>query len=244
MLDNAAYYDEFAAGYEAHRHAGYHAMLDDLEVDLIAPYVRDADVLEVGCGTGLLLRRVAPMARTARGLDLSEGMLARARARGLDVRQGDACALPYEDASFDVVYSFKVLAHVREIDRALMEVRRVLRPGGVAALEFYNPWSLRYLAKRAAGAQPIAENVREDAVYTRWDSPIDVARRVEPLLRIERWAGVRVVTPAAALHRAPLLSGALRRAELAARDGALARLGGFLVVIARRPESDEAPDAP
>src|SRR5207302_8605475 len=111
-LDNRAYYDDFADWYENERHRPYHRMLDDLEVELVARYATGKQVLEVGCGTGLLLHRVARFAAGARGIDLSGGMLAKAAARGLPVAQASATALPIATASVDVAYSFKVLAHV------------------------------------------------------------------------------------------------------------------------------------
>ena len=98
-LDNRAYYDDFAGWYENERHLPYHRMLDDLEVDLVARYGADKDVLEVGCGTGLILGRVASFAGSATGVDLSAGMLAKATERGLSVIQGSATNLPVRDAS-------------------------------------------------------------------------------------------------------------------------------------------------
>ncbi len=87
-----AYYDEFSTRYEAQRDGhdpgGYHDLLDELEVAFVERYGRGKDVLEVGCGTGLLLRKIARFARSARGVDLSPGMLAHARERGLDVLEG------------------------------------------------------------------------------------------------------------------------------------------------------------
>ena len=93
-LDNRAYYDDFAGWYERERHLPYHRMLDDLEVEIVARYAEDKQVLEVGCGTGLILDRVAHFARSACGIDLSGGMLARAAARGLAVAQASATELP------------------------------------------------------------------------------------------------------------------------------------------------------
>src|SRR5262249_19631666 len=84
-----AYYDAFARRYEERRDGrdpgGYHDLVDELEVGFVERFGRGGDVLEVGCGTGLLLRRIAGFARSARGVDLSPGMLERAKARGLDV---------------------------------------------------------------------------------------------------------------------------------------------------------------
>src|SRR6185436_6683525 len=101
-LDNRAYYDGFAGWYERERHLPYHRMLDDLEVGLVERYGRGKHVLEVGCGTGLILDRVRGFARSAAGIDLSGGMLAKAVGRGLAVAQASATALPFADASVDV----------------------------------------------------------------------------------------------------------------------------------------------
>ncbi len=231
---NEHYYDEFAGWYERERHDGYHAMIDDLEVGLLEPHLDGARALEVGCGTGLILQRVAQRASSAVGVDISAGMLQRAVARGLDVVQGDATALPFADDSFDLVYSFKVLAHVAPIQPALQEMARVTRPGGHLVLEFYNPWSLRYAAKRLAGPGKISRQTRESEVYTRWDSPLELRRMMPSTLELVDFAGVRVVTPAAAAHRLPLLRQALRRAEFAARDSVFKYFGGFLVAVARK----------
>ena len=63
----------------------------------MAEYAKHLRVLEVGCGTGLVLSRLKETARSARGLDVSPGMVRRARSRGLDVVLGSATALPFAD---------------------------------------------------------------------------------------------------------------------------------------------------
>lgn len=233
-----SYYDEFAARYEARRRpndpGGYHALLDDLEVDFALRYGNGGDLLEVGCGTGLILERLARSCRSAKGVDLSEGMLDKARERGLDVKLGSATDLPYDDASFDVVCSFKVLAHVPEITKALQEMVRVTRPGGHVLAEFYNPWSLRALAKRLGPAGAISDKTHEDAVFTRFDSPRRVRQMLPPGTRIVASRGVRILTPAAAAMRIPVLRGILRSAEWAACDSPLAAFGGFWIAAIRR----------
>ncbi|MCB9591506.1 MAG: methyltransferase domain-containing protein [Sandaracinaceae bacterium] len=228
------YYDDFSRDYERARHEGYHALIDDLSIEILAPLVQDRRVLEIGCGTGLLLSRIAELADEAVGVDLSPGMLEQARARGLEVVEGSATALPFEDASFDLAFSFKVLAHVEPIEAALREAARVVRPGGHVVVDVYNRWSLRYLARQISGARSIGKAHREDDIVTRWDSPREAIARLPPTLELESAAGVRVVTPAAGLHRVPVLRSVLGRAERASVHSPLRWLGGFLVLVLRR----------
>ena len=237
--DTQAYYDEFSKGYEKLRGAndpgGYHELVDDLEVDFASRYAAGGDLLEVGCGTGLLLERLAQVARTARGIDLSPGMLEKARSRGLDVQQGSATALPFPDASFDLTCSFKVLAHVEAIETALAEMIRVTRPEGVVLAEFYNPFSLRGLVKRFGPAGAISEKTNEGAVFTRFDSPFRVKKLLPVGWEIVASRGVRIVTPAAVAMRVPGLRSALRASEWALADSPLSIFGGFwIAAIARR----------
>lgn len=229
-----AYYDDFATTYERGRDRGYHALIDDLEASTVIPFVRGKRVLEIGCGTGLVLERLTPHAGSVVGVDLSPGMLELARRRALEVYEGSATALPFPDASFDVVCSFKVLAHVPDVRAALSEAARVLRPGGIAVLEFYNRRSLRYLARLAAGARRIGRVHREDDISTRWDSPAQVVAALPPTLRLQEFRGVRIVTPAAALHRVPGVAPALAAMERGLSRGALAKFGGFLIAIAKK----------
>jgi ubiquinone/menaquinone biosynthesis C-methylase UbiE len=233
-----AYYDEFSETYERHRRPnqadGYHALVDDLEVELCERYGNGRDILECGCGTGLILERLASFARRAAGIDLSPGMLQLARSRGLDVREGSVTALPFEDATFDVTCSFKVLAHVPDIGKALSEMARVTRPGGVVLAEFYNPLSFRGLAKRLGPAGKIGQRTRESAVYTRFDAPWVLPRILPPNTRIETARGIRIVTPAAAAMRIPGVRGMLRRAERLLCDTPAAVLAGFYVAVIRK----------
>jgi ubiquinone/menaquinone biosynthesis C-methylase UbiE len=228
------YYDEFSRDYEAHRHYGYHRMLDDLEVELALRY-SSGPVLEAGCGTGLLLERIAAERRGSRGFDLSRGMLSHALRRQLQVAQADATALPFPDGAFDAVVSFKVLAHVPPIERALQELARVTRPGGHLVLEFYNRHSLRYLLKQAKRPSQIGSRFTDDDVYTRYDTLEDVQRYLPANTVFEAVHGVRVLTPMAQAHDLPVVGGLLSRAERVARDAwGLRRLGGFMVVVARK----------
>jgi SAM-dependent methyltransferase len=97
-------------------------------------------ILDIGCGAGMDLllaaKRVGPSGR-AIGVDMTDAMVERARhsakAAGLfqvEVRKGDATALPIKDASIDVVSSNGVLNLVPEKERGFAEIVRVLKPGG------------------------------------------------------------------------------------------------------------------
>ncbi|MFN0071414.1 MAG: class I SAM-dependent methyltransferase [Chloroflexota bacterium] len=94
------------------------------------------DVLDVGCGTGFLALQLASLSHRASGADFSDAMLERARAKAeqqsLNVRfdTADAENLPYADASFDLVIERHVVWTLPDPTGALLEWRRVLRPGG------------------------------------------------------------------------------------------------------------------
>jgi ubiquinone/menaquinone biosynthesis C-methylase UbiE len=175
------------------------------------------------------------VARNAIGLDLSRSMLGLAQHRGLPVVQGSLTALPLPDQSVDLVYSMKVLAHVPPIREALAELARVVRPGGHLLLEFYNPRSLRYLAKLMVGAAPIAEGTTDRDVYTRYDA-LQTARSYLPAsVEFIGVRGVRVVTPFSQVFRIPALAALFERAERAVCDWPVLRsFGGFLILIARK----------
>jgi SAM-dependent methyltransferase len=232
------YYDRFSTTYEAQRHKGYHKLIDELELELIRRHGSGGDVFEAGCGTGLLLREAAAVARTAVGLDLSRGMLGPARQRGLRVVQGSLTAVPLPDASFDLVYSMKVLAHVPPIREAVTELVRLVRPGGHLLLEFYNPWSFRALAKRLGGPGRIAAGTTENDVYTRYDTVAQARAYLPGNVDLVGVRGVRVLTPVSSVYRFAPLGNLFSRAERLACDlPGLRNLGGFLILIARKRSS-------
>ena len=88
-------------------------------------------VLEVGGGPGELSERIArELGAKVVMVDSSLRMVELARARGVDARVGDAQDLPFADGEFDCTVAAWMLYHVEDLDRALSELRRVLRPGG------------------------------------------------------------------------------------------------------------------
>jgi SAM-dependent methyltransferase len=88
-------------------------------------------VLEVGCGPGELSARIQQeLGASVVAIDISARMVELARSRGVDSRVGDVQSLPFEDSLFDCAVAAWMLYHVPEVDRALRELARVLRPGG------------------------------------------------------------------------------------------------------------------
>jgi SAM-dependent methyltransferase len=88
-------------------------------------------VLEVGPGRGELAERIAgELGVQVLAVDQSPRMVELTRARGVEAVVGDVQDLPFADGAFDCVLAAWVLFHVPDLNRALREVRRVLRPGG------------------------------------------------------------------------------------------------------------------
>jgi len=232
--DNERYYDAFSERYDSGRNVGYHKLIDDQAAALVRRVGEGKDVLEIGCGTGLVLERIARFAHTAKGIDLSPGMLERAKGRGLDVQQADCAALPFEDASFDVACSFKVLAHVPDFDTAVAEMARVVRPGGHLVFDVYNRISVRHAIKRLFGPRKTSDAFDEGAIETRFWTLDEARRRHPPGTREQDVAGIRVLTPHPALNRLPVVGALTRSAEWRLMDTSLARYAGFIVFTLER----------
>jgi len=177
---------------------------------------------------------VREFAPRAVGVDLSGGMLNHAVARGLAVGQASATQLPFPDRSFDLVYSFKVLPHVPDLDTALREILRVLDVGGVAVLEVDSAHSLRVWWKKARWWRvKIGEGSHDREVHTTYHSPAQVRAMVPAGAKVIGQRGVVIATPHAHAHRIPVAGSVLRGVERAL-SGPLAAFGGFYVVAFRR----------
>ena len=113
---------------------------------LAAEVVRPGDrVLDAACGTGDLALEAERHGGKVTGLDFSERMLERARAKSGSVEwvKGDVMALPYDEATFDAATVGFGIRNVSDLEGGLRELARVLRPGGrLAVLEITRPRGL------------------------------------------------------------------------------------------------------
>lgn len=111
-------------------------------------------VLDVGCGTGAMGLLFAEMGHRVTGVDLSEGMMAKAKKKAeaqklsLDLKKGDAEHLPFETGTFDVVVNRHLLWTLPHPDAALREWHRVLKAGG-HLLVIDGVWNDRSVSMRA-----------------------------------------------------------------------------------------------
>lgn len=109
-------------------------------------------VLEIGLGQGADSEQIIRRGAHWSGLDLTPESVDRVRTRlslrtlpHQAVKQGSVLEIPFEDGSFDIVFSHGVLHHVPNIGEAQREIRRVLKPDGELIVMLYARWSLNYL---------------------------------------------------------------------------------------------------
>jgi SAM-dependent methyltransferase len=199
-----------------------------------------AAALDLGCGAGTYVRLLAGLGHRAIGLDYSTPSLARAAAADPGGKgqylAGEAYALPFSSARFDLVVSIGVLQTLEQPERALDEMARVLRPGGVLVVEALNGRAITSLARR------LGDGVRGRATRVRaW-----------PPSRVRGWLAARGL---ACFHEAPILLpprrlsalgrgarlGTVARALDAAPRLAVALAHSFLFVARRQPSLGARP---
>lgn len=120
------------------------------EFELIQPYIIGRNVLEIGYGMGRDHLELAKRGAVLSGIDITPKNLEITREHldvfgyTSDLHVGDAESLPFENNQFDFVYSFGVLHHTPNMEKAIQEVYRVLKPGGRCWIGLYNKNSLFY----------------------------------------------------------------------------------------------------
>lgn len=142
-------YDSIAADYAAFvDSAPYNALYERPAMISMLPDIRDAHILDAGCGSGWYAMQLLERGAIVNGIDLSPAMVdyarVRLRAAGVDervtLRVADlAQQLPFADATFDGIVSPLVMHYMRDWRPALREMRRVLRPDGWLLFSTHHP---------------------------------------------------------------------------------------------------------
>ncbi len=127
-------------------------------------------LLDVGCGTGHHLENLRSRGYSVAGVDGSEEMLQHARRNnpGVEIKLADVEQLPFESASFDLLICIEVLRYLPSMTKAVGEMSRVLKPGGVCLVTATPTFNLNgyYLINRIANAMPVGNLVRLKQVFT------------------------------------------------------------------------------
>jgi ubiquinone/menaquinone biosynthesis C-methylase UbiE len=228
-----------------------------LEIKLGSEYVRDGDhLLDVGCGLGVALRHYAAARQIrAAGVDYSANMVESAIRRtrevdpelAIDFREASVTELPYGDATFDVVTSHRCLMALLEWQpqqEALLEIHRVLKPGGILVLMEGTLDGLERLNffRRSFGLDEIDPGGR-DRLLTRKFRERELLAFLAPhyeLVRIQRFGMyyflTRIVQPLLVAPEAPRYDHDLNRvaATIATLIPDLEQMGQLVGFVLRR----------
>lgn len=141
----------------------------DRKINWARRCIGDGPIMDLGCATGDILLSLAPQCRYGLGIDFAYPLIERARARALEQKVanaefivGNARNLCVRDSSFATVICFSALYYIPELEPAISEIARVLRPGGKCLLDFGNLYSLNTVVCKAhpALARPFHIPVR------------------------------------------------------------------------------------
>jgi ubiquinone/menaquinone biosynthesis C-methylase UbiE len=187
-------------------------------------------VLDVGCGDGALASELARRGAIVTGLDADPAMIAAARRRteieGTQLRliDGQAERLPFDNAAFECVVAVTVLCFVRDAERAVAEMARVLKPSGLVVIGELGRWSWWAAHRRIRGW--FGNSTWQAAMF----------RTPEDLRGLADAAGLNVVETRGAVHYPPFETAARFLAPIDLWLGRQTTFGsGFIAALATKP---------
>lgn len=213
-------------------------LVDAMACEVVLRHANGRRVLDLGHGAPRVTEQVAARAASHVVVD------------AVDLGRGASVTLPLHDAAFDLVYCLRTLPHLghdaesseQAARSLLLEVARLLAPGGVALMWIDNPlslWGALHGLRRPARALERGPLVIDSARgLTRFDTLPRLLRMLPPVLSMTHLHGLRVVTLLPHVLAIPLVGRILTRIEWWARDRAIVRrLGAHLLVELRRSSS-------
>ncbi len=186
--------------------------------------------LDAGCGTGRNLPHYLKKCDHVAGFDYTPEMLQFAKEKFQNEKRvrlmlGDVCHLPFPDQTFDLIGSFKVLPHVPKVLEGIREIERVARPGAIIFLEFYSPYSFRYLLNRMKH-------------YTKWHSLRESKRLIARAgLKVRKVYGLRTFMATEYLTYLPGAYQLFNFLENRFTHSGLNRFSGYYVIVCEKQGS-------
>lgn len=209
----------------------------------LLPEAHGGTLLDVGTGNGRFATEVGERlgARQILGVELLDKYAHAATARGIEVAVANLeQGIPFADGCADTVHGNQIIEHLRNTDRFLAEIRRVLRPGGIACLSTNNLASWHNVLSLAAGLQPASAHVSDERIVGNPLNPEQGLPHVDRgRVHVRLFTG-RALTEAAELHGLEPLklrtSGYYPLPPLLARAAVRADPlhGAFLIALFRR----------
>ncbi len=156
-------------------------------------------LLDIGTGTGEMLHLFSDIFTRGEGIDMSRDMLAVARSKledaGLDhcrVRQGDLFSLPFDDATFDAVVIHQVLHYIDDINGAVAEAARVLKPDGILLVADFARHDIEQLRTEDQHRRLGISEVDMEAAFTRADLAGTITKNLKgDPLTVTLWRAAR-----------------------------------------------------
>lgn len=194
--DNKNFWNNYARLYDFEINAFNGKAYSEMYKLISDSLTKSMDVLEVATGTGLIAIHIAEFAHRVEATDYSPKMIAAAKKKkvpdNVHFSIEDACALSFEDESFDAVIISNALHVLPNPERALSNIKRVLKPNGLLIAPTYahglarqKKWSLNHAVMRLIGFE----------VYSKWTPAEYVAFITNYGFTVENWQLLRAAFP-------------------------------------------------